>query len=131
MLRAINNAIVIINDASKIDHFCVLQVIVFSLKFVGTVFVSSLFDLASASITLSRIIVETAIILAKYFPFSQLPIAGFQTKSFSHILCFLHPRWHVHWVELHFLLSNLHLQSRDNALLMFSIHLFFNHVEHA
>ena len=135
MLRAINNAIVIINDASKIDHFCVLQVIVFSLKFVGTVFVSSLFDLASASLTLSRIIVETAIILAKYFPFSQLPIAGFQTKSFSHILCFLHSRRHlsffVHWVELHFLLSNLHLHSRDNALLMFSIHLFFNHVEHA
>ena len=57
MLRAIKNAIVIINDASKIDNFCVLQVIVFSLKFVGTVFVSSLFDLASASITLSRIIV--------------------------------------------------------------------------
>ena len=47
MLTDINNAIVIKKNASKIKKFCVLRVIFFSLKLVGTVFVSLPFDLAS------------------------------------------------------------------------------------
>ena len=47
----------------------------FSLKFVGIVFISSLYD----SITSWQIIAESSIILAKYFPFSQLHVAGLQT----------------------------------------------------
>ena len=46
----------------------------FSLKFVGIVFVSSSYD----SITSSYVIAELSIIRAKYFPFSQLHVAGFQ-----------------------------------------------------
>ena len=50
---------------------------------VGIVFVSSLLscglNFASTSITLSQIIAESFIILAKYFPFPQLQAAGFQT----------------------------------------------------
>ena len=70
--------------------FCILQVIFFSLKFAGTGFASSsfdlalLFDLASASIISSHIIAESSIVLAKYFPFSQLQVEGFQIYSFSH-----------------------------------------------
>ena len=48
-----------------------------SLKFVGTVFVSLLFNLASASIILSHIINEASIILAKYIPFLKLNVEGF------------------------------------------------------
>ena len=60
--------------------FCVLQFSFFSLKFVETVFVSS-FDLpcASESTTSSHTIDEPSIILAEYFPVSQLLVAGFQT----------------------------------------------------
>ena len=49
MLTAINNAIVIDKDARKIEKFCVLQVIFFSLKFVGIVFISPSFDSTTSS----------------------------------------------------------------------------------
>ena len=67
----------------KYEHFTVLQVAFFSLKFVGIVFVSS-YDLASASslsdsITSSHVIAESSIILAKYIRCLQLHAAGFQT----------------------------------------------------
>ena len=47
-----------------------------------TVFISSIISL--------NVITELSIILAKYFPFSQLNVAGFQKQSFSYKLCFLH-----------------------------------------
>ena len=52
--------------SEKIENF-VLQVI-----FLGIVFVSS------ASMILSHMITESCILLAKYFPFSQLHVPGFQ-----------------------------------------------------
>ena len=52
--------------------------LLFSLKFVGAVFVSLTFNIASASIISSHSIAESSIILAKYFPFLQLHVAGFQ-----------------------------------------------------
>ena len=63
--------------ASKIKKFLFCRLIL-SLKFVGTVSVSSPYDLASASIISSHIIPELSIILAKHLPFSQLHVAGFQ-----------------------------------------------------
>ena len=78
MLTAINNAMVFNKKASKLYKFCVLQVVFFSLQFVGIVFVSSSFDLVSASIISSHVITELTVILAKYFPFSQLHIEEFQ-----------------------------------------------------
>ena len=48
----------------------------FSLKFVGIVFVSSSWDLASHHS--SHVIAESSIILAKYLPFLQLHVSGFQ-----------------------------------------------------
>ena len=47
--------------------------------FVRTVFVVSLYDLATASIISSHVITESWIILTKYLPFLQLYVAGFQT----------------------------------------------------
>ena len=49
-------------------------------SFVGIVFVSVLFDLASLSIISSHIITELRVILAKYLSFSQLQlhVASFQ-----------------------------------------------------
>ena len=58
--------------ASKIQEFFVLQIAFFSLKFVETIFVSS------SSIISSNIITESSIIIAKYLPFSQLHVAGFE-----------------------------------------------------
>ena len=75
MLTAINNVIVINKKTSKIYEFYALQVIFFSLKFVRIVFISSLYN----SITLSQIIPKSSIIFAKYFPFSELHVAAFQT----------------------------------------------------
>ena len=46
--------------------------------FVVTVFVSSSYSLASASIISPHIITELPIILAKYLSFSQLHVAQFQ-----------------------------------------------------
>ena len=45
------------------------------LKFVGVAFISASYHF----ITSSHIIAKLSIILAKYFPFSQLDIARFQT----------------------------------------------------
>ena len=45
------------------------------------IFISLSYD----CISLSYVITESSIILAKYFPFSQLYIAGFQTCSFTNI----------------------------------------------
>ena len=56
----------------------ILQIAFFSLKFVIAVFVSSSYDLSSASIILSHVTTELSIILAKYLPFLQLLVAGFQ-----------------------------------------------------
>ena len=64
---------VIKKKASKIAKFCLLQVILFSLKFV-----SSLFGLAYVSIISSHLITELSIILSKYFPFLQLHVEEFQ-----------------------------------------------------
>ena len=58
----------------------------FSLKFVGTDFVASSFDLALvamvfdhlSSIISSHVITELSVILAKYFPFLQLHVEGFK-----------------------------------------------------
>ena len=44
ILTAINNAIEINKNASKIYKFCVLQINFFSLKFVGIVFVPLSYD---------------------------------------------------------------------------------------
>ena len=55
---------VINKNTRKIYKFCVLQFVLFSFKFIGIA---------------SHIIAESSIILAKYFPFSQLHVAGFQT----------------------------------------------------
>ena len=63
---------VINKEDSKVQKFFVLQIAFLSIKFVLTVFVSS-------SITSSHVITESSIILAKYLPFSQLQVAGFQT----------------------------------------------------
>ena len=55
--------------------FCVLQVTFFSLKFVKIFFIFSSYDF----ITSSQMIAESSMILAKYFPFSQIHLLGFQT----------------------------------------------------
>ena len=74
MLIAINNAILINKNASKIYKFFVLHVVFFSLKFVGTVFVS-LSDDSMISVHKNA---ESSKILAKYYPLLQLHVAGFQ-----------------------------------------------------
>ena len=66
---------VVNKKVSKIKKFFVLQFTFFSLKFVGTVFVGIVFV---SSIIPSHVITESSIKLAKYFPFSQLHVAGFQ-----------------------------------------------------
>ena len=55
----------------KYKKICVLQVVSFSLKYVWVVFVC-------ASIISSHLITESSIIVAKYFPISQLHVARFQ-----------------------------------------------------
>ena len=86
---------------------------IFSLKFVGIVFISSLYD----SIISSHVISESSIIPAKYFTFLQIHALGFQTYSFSHVWCFLHSHWHLslfnYWFELHFVPTTLHLHWHD------------------
>ena len=61
---------VINKRVSKIYKFLVLLVMFTSLKFSGTVFVTSIVS--------SHIIAESSIILAKYLPFPQVHGAGFQ-----------------------------------------------------
>ena len=46
--------------------------------FVGKTFVTSLYDLATAAITSSHVITESQIMLAKYFTFPLVHVAGFQ-----------------------------------------------------
>ena len=92
----------------------------FLLKFVGIAFVSLSYD----SIISSHIIAELSIILAKYLPFLQLHVEGFQIKFFPHA-------WHFtliltlfcHWPELNLLPSSLHWYLHDTSL-KFLIHLF-------
>ena len=67
-----SSSTVIHKNEAKISKFCIVQVTFFSFKFVLS------FELASASITLSQIKAES-IILAKYLPFLQPCLAGFQT----------------------------------------------------
>ena len=55
-------------------RFFILKIAFFVLKFVVLAFVSSSYD----SIISSHVITKSSIILAKYFPFSQLHVAGFQ-----------------------------------------------------
>ena len=96
-------------------RFTVLQVTFFSLKFVGIVFISSSYDF----ITLSQIIVESSIILSKYFPFLQIHSLQVQLHyKYIHIHeIFLHSHQHLllfhHWFKLQSLLSNLHLHLHD------------------
>ena len=91
---------------------CLLSFI-FSLKFVGIVTISS----SNYFITSPQIIAESTITLAKYFPFSQIHLLGFQTGFFSHTWIFLHSHRHLslfhHWFELHFFPSKLHLYSHE------------------
>ena len=61
---------VINKNASKIHRNFVFYSLLFSLKFMGTAFVSSIIS--------SHVITESSTVLAKYLPFSQLRIAGFQ-----------------------------------------------------
>ena len=58
----------------KYRNFAFDSLLLFSLKFVGIVFISSSYN----SITSPQIIVKLSIILAKYFKFSQIHVAGFQ-----------------------------------------------------
>ena len=98
---------------SKIYNF-ILQAIFLSLKFVELSY-----DLADVSIISSHVTSESPMILLKYLPISQAHVLGFQTYSFSHtyFIGFLHSHRHnslFHFLfELHFLLSNLHLQSHE------------------
>ena len=69
---------VINKSVTKIQKVCVLQVIFFSLKFVETVFVFSLFDLTTTSIISSNVITESSIILGKYLLFSQSHVEEFR-----------------------------------------------------
>ena len=63
-----NNAMVFNKKASR--KFLFHRLFFFSLHFVITVFVSSVIS--------SHVITESSIMLAKYLPFSQLRVAGFQ-----------------------------------------------------
>ena len=79
----------------------------FSLKLVWTVFASSSYDLASASIVLSHVIAESSIIPDKYFSLSQLHLTGFQVQSFSHKWRFLHSHEHYLYftIDLNYIFS--------------------------
>ena len=68
----------------------------------------------------SHVIIESSVILAKYLPFSQLKVAGFQIQGFfAHMIFFRMLQSHQYqspfnfWLELHFPPSNLHLHSLD------------------
>ena len=65
---------VINKKASKKKEILCFTSFIFSLKFVGAVFVSASF-VSSFS---SHVTIESSITVAKYFPFSQLHVAGFQ-----------------------------------------------------
>ena len=63
---------VLIKKASKVQKSFVLQIAFFSLKFVGTIFVSS------TSIISSHRFTESSVMLAKYLPFLQIDVAELQ-----------------------------------------------------
>ena len=67
---------VINKEVIKLNNIFILQVTFFSLKFVGRVFVGTVFVVF---ITSSRVIHESSIILSTHLTFSQLHAAGFQT----------------------------------------------------
>ena len=95
-------------------NICILQVALFSLKFVG-IFLFLFAMVLWTSITLSQITAELSIILANRFP--QLHVAGLQKYSFSHtrLLSNLHQHLMLfhHWSKLPFPPSSLHLHSYD------------------
>ena len=80
----------VIHEKLNVEILCFASD-VFSLKFIGIAFVSSSINIASsydlasafASLISSHLIIESSIILAKYFPFLQQHVARFQT--FAHI----------------------------------------------
>ena len=74
---------VINKKASKIQNF--FELLFVGAIFIGTIFVILSYDLATLFFISLHPIIEVSIVLAKYLPFSQLYIAGFQIKSFSHI----------------------------------------------
>ena len=69
---------VINKKASKTYNFFVLQVIIFSLKFVGTVLFEVLFaeTVFVTSIISSHVTTESSVLLAKYLQFLQLHEEG-------------------------------------------------------
>ena len=69
---------VINKKASKTYNFFVLQVIIFSLKFVGTVLFEVLFaeTVFVTSIISSHVTTESSVLLAKYLQFLQLNEEG-------------------------------------------------------
>ena len=82
----------------------------------------SWYDLASASslydsITSSHIIAESSIILAKYFPLSQLHVVGFQIYFFLNTYAFytLINIYYYFTIDLNYIFfpSSLHLHSLD------------------
>ena len=101
-----------------------MKIFCFTECFVSLTFVSPSYDI----ITSSQIIAESSIILAKYFPFSQLHVAGFQIQSFWHILCFSHLHWNLllfhHWLELHLFHQVYVFIHMIYDLLMSLVHLF-------
>ena len=104
--------------------FCRL---LFSLKLV-----SSLHDF----ITSLHTIAKSSILLAKYFPVFQLHVEGLQIKSFTRTWRFLNLCQHLclfhHWLELHFLPSNLCLHWHGIYFVrVFEFVYSKNHVEHA
>ena len=70
----------VINKKKQVIYrlFLFFRLHFFSLKFVGTVFVSSSHDLDFASIISLQVITELSMILAKCLSYSQLHVAGFQ-----------------------------------------------------
>ena len=72
ILTAINNVMLINKKESSY---------IFFLKICWNSFYFSIYG----SINSSQVITESSMILAKYFPFSQLDVTGSQTWSFSHI----------------------------------------------
>ena len=70
MLTAINNAIVIDKKVSQIHKFFISQIICF--------FITICWNSCFSSIISSHINTKSSITLAKYLPFSQMHLKGFQ-----------------------------------------------------
>ena len=76
----------LIKGQIKYQFFLFHRLNFFSLKFVGSIFVSSIVS--------SHLINETPIIFAEYLSFLQLRVAGFQIDFFSRIWYSLHSHQH-------------------------------------